>query len=196
MIELVMVKRGCSYDELFEAYCDVCKENKVLQKDFDDLDNDNLELIKRNDELKKTISELEKQIERDKELLEVKTAEVSISEDKILSCLCPYCGKIVAGKIPNGYKVNEEPLPFSSDECEEETKTELPSSPIDVASMLISILRVTCERLRNICLFTAIILMRIAIRKVNGNGRAVNGRSNIRSYLDNYKNSNFSTFAL
>lgn len=33
---------------------------------------------------------------------------------------CPYCGKIVAGKIPNGYKVNEEPLPFSSDEYEED----------------------------------------------------------------------------
>lgn len=125
MIELVMAKRGCSYDELFEAYYDVCKENEVLQKDFDKLDNDNLELIDKIEKQKKQISELEAQIERDKELLEVKTAEVSISEGKILSCLCPYCGKIVAGKIPNGYEVDEEPLPFSSDEYEECLEEEL-----------------------------------------------------------------------
>lgn len=33
---------------------------------------------------------------------------------------------------------DEEPLPFSCDKCEEETKTELPTMPIDVASMLIN----------------------------------------------------------
>lgn len=117
--------------ELYISCWDFSKALAEKEKEISDL-------CKENDELEKKISELEAQIERDKELLEVKTAEVSISEDKILSCLCPYCGKIVAGKIPNGCKVNEESLPFSSDEYEEETKTELPTMPIDVASMLIN----------------------------------------------------------
>lgn len=85
-------------------------------------------------EQKKQISELESKLAVKEELSALKTAVpfkrvtpefalgiAGFSEDEI-----------------NRLLGNEETLPFSSDECEEETKTELPTMPIDVASMLIN----------------------------------------------------------
>lgn len=116
MIELVMLKRGCSYDELFEAYCDVCKENKVLRKDFYDLDEKNLEIITENEELKKQISELESELAVKDNLLTIKSAITCDLEDGVrIKCECPECGETFNAKLPCGYKLKED-LPFSGED--------------------------------------------------------------------------------
>lgn len=93
-------------------------EDYVKAKDYDNIF---LKLMSAN----KKIEELEAQIERDKELLEIKTDEVSISEDKIPSCLCPYCGGNRSGKIPEGYEANEESLLFADEQYEDDLIEEL-----------------------------------------------------------------------
>lgn len=127
MIELVMLKRGCSYDELFEAYCDVCKENKVLRKDFHDLDEKNLEIITKNEELQKQISELESELAVKDNLLTIKSAITCDLEDGVrIKCECPECGETFNAKLPCGYKLKED-LPFSGEDYLESLVDDLES---------------------------------------------------------------------
>lgn len=79
-----------------------------------------------NKELKKQISELESELTKKETLLKMREE------------FCEECKeKSIIEKL-KATPLIEEPLPFSSDEHEEETKTELPTMPIDVASMLIN----------------------------------------------------------
>lgn len=76
----------------------------------------------------KRIAELESELAVKEDLLKIKNG--LYSEKSVIEILknTPFVEDVL----------DEEPLPFSCDKCEEETKTELPTMPIDVASMLIN----------------------------------------------------------